>query len=114
MPIPSDMSVEARHTHGVVDRPKPERGLKVAVVPPKPWGRFWWVGGFALGFRDNRVEHDEAWIVVRNRRGDEHRLFWSAPTEAEEKRARVERELAEMPLKEWCALYSVPEEFARS
>jgi hypothetical protein len=86
--------------------------LEIIAVPPKPWGRFWWL----LALSPNAVtsrgsEHDTGWIVARNAAGRERRLFWVPPTELEEKRQRVERELREMPLREWCQKYGVPAEF---
>jgi hypothetical protein len=59
---------------------------------------------------ENR-RHNTAWIVCRNRRGDERDLFWVPVSEAEEKRTRVEAELREQPFAEWCERYHVPSEF---
>src|SRR5438132_4516702 len=72
-----------------------ERALPRAVVPD---------------VRENK-RHDSAWIVVRNRRGDERELFWTRVGEAEEKRRRVEHELEELPLGQWCERYGVPMSF---
>jgi len=64
---------------------------------PPPWSRFWWTKIFFIQWfltfgQAENMRHDTAWIVVRNRRGDERDLFGVPVTDAEETRLRVERE----------------------
>lgn len=52
-------------------------------------------------------------VVARNGRGESRRLFWvHSPEEAEEKAARIAKELHELGLAEWCDRYHVPIEWA--
>jgi hypothetical protein len=82
--------------------------------PPRRWW-LWGIIATALRVDPSVASHgdsDEAWIAVRNRRGEQRGLFQCSVGEASTKRERVEAELRELPLNEWCNRYGVPLEFA--
>jgi len=88
--------------------------VEIVAVPPKPWGRFWWLMSLSPWATANRgSDHDTGWIVARNRAGRQRRLFWVPPMELAEKRERVEQELRQLPLDQWCERYNVPLDFVR-
>jgi hypothetical protein len=86
-------------------------------MPPR---RRWWLWGMVAALlRDPAPatyagDWDNAWIAIRNRRGEQQGLFECRVSEAAEKRERVERELRDIPIDAWCQRYQVPREFVQA